>query len=153
MFKYIFCQILIMSSILQFLWTPYSRPDVVVLITAKVSPVSRAVVPLICFATVEFHQADRVMRQFGFRQGIPSEPQNLDELHKEDMRGITYRYWPEYHQRWIVMWTDRHNHLIQGIQFNGNGHLHDSTTYMQWYINHTIRYISAQESSSDEDVS
>ena len=55
-----------MSSILQFLWTPHSRPDVVVLITAEVSQVSRAVVPLICFATVEFHQADWVMRQFGF---------------------------------------------------------------------------------------
>jgi len=81
-----------MSSILQFLWTPYSKADVIVFITDEFSPVSRVVIPLICFATVEFHQADRVMRQFGFLQGIPSEPQNLDVLHKEDMRGRTDRY-------------------------------------------------------------
>jgi len=51
------------------------------------------------------------------------------------------------------MWSDKHNRLIEDIQFNGNGHLHDSTTYMQWYISHTIHYISAQESSSDDNVS
>ena len=92
-----------MSSILQFLWTPYSKADVIVFITDEFSPVSRVVIPLICFATVEFHQVNWVMRQFGFRQSIPSEPQNLDELHKEDMRGRTDRYWLECHQRWIVI--------------------------------------------------
>ena len=32
------------------------------------------------------------------------------------------------------MWNDRHNHLIQGIQLKNGDHLHDTTTYMQWYI-------------------
>jgi len=93
------------------------------------------------------------MRQFGFRQSIPSDPFNLDQLHKEDMRGRTDRYWPQYHVAWIAMWNDRHNHLIHGNQFNGNGHLHDNSTYMQWYINHTIRYITPIQSSFDDDVS
>ena len=51
------------------------------------------------------------------------------------------------------MWTDKHNRLIEDIQFNGNGHLHDSTTYMQWYIYHIVCYISTQESLSGDDVS
>lgn len=135
----------------QFIWCPYTEDDIAALIIGEVSCVCRAVVPLICFATVEFHQADRVMRQFGFRQTIPTDPLNLDQLHKEDMRGRTERYWPQYHERWIVLWKDRHNRLIQGVQFNGNGHLRDTTTYMQWYINHTIRHISLPQQTSDED--
>ena len=51
------------------------------------------------------------------------------------------------------MWNDRRNHLIHGNQFNENGHLHGNSTYMQWYINHTIRYITPIQSSSDDDVS
>jgi len=38
---------------------------------------------------VEFHQVDRVMRQFEFRQSISYDPLNLDQLHKEDIKGQT----------------------------------------------------------------
>jgi len=100
-----------------------------------------------------FHQADRVMRQFGFRQNIPTNPLNLDQLHREDMRGRIERNWPQYHAAWIAMWNDRYNRLIEGINFTSNGHLRDTTTYMEWYINHVIRYISPLQSSSDDDVS
>jgi len=83
---------------------------------------------------------------------VPSDPFNLDQLHKEDMRGQTDRYWPQYHVAWISMWNDRHNRIIHENQFNGNSYLHDKSTYMQWYINHIIRYISLIQSSSDDDV-
>jgi len=143
--------LLLIYCFFKFLWTPYSK--VAALIDIEVSPVCRAVVPLICFATVEFHQVDRVMRQFGFRQNIPTNPLNSDQLHKEDMRGRTERNWPQYHATWITMWNDRYNRLIKGINFTGNGHLRDTTTYMEWYINHVIRYILPLQSSSDDDVS
>jgi len=54
------------------------------------------------------------MRQSGFQQNIPSKPINLDEAHKDDMRGITNRNWSQYHKRWITMWNDQHNRAIQG---------------------------------------
>jgi len=139
--------------LLQFLWTPYHRNEVSRQITMEISPVSQVVVPLICFATVELHQADRVMRQFGFRQNIPNDPLNLDQLHKEEMRVRTDRYWPQYHTTWLQMWNERYNRVIQGIPFNRNGHLRDNTSYMQWYIGHTIRYVTPPQPSSDDDVS
>ncbi|KAH1261340.1 Serine/threonine-protein phosphatase 7 long form [Glycine max] len=80
----------------QFLWTPYSKVELSCLINVKVSPITCAFVPLICFTIVELHQANRVMRQFGFRQHIPLDPLNTDILHKEDMRGRINRYWPQY---------------------------------------------------------
>lgn len=81
---------------MQFLWTPYSKVELSCLINVKVSPITCAFVPLICFTIVELHQANRVMRQFGFRQHIPLDPLNTDILHKEDMRGRINRYWPQY---------------------------------------------------------
>jgi len=54
------------------------------------------------------------MRQFGLRQPILVDPLNLDDVHKDDMRGRMDRYWPHYHQKWIVMWNDKHTCLIQG---------------------------------------
>ncbi|XP_068501128.1 protein MAIN-LIKE 1-like [Phaseolus vulgaris] len=44
------------------------------------------------FDGIKAKEVDRVMRQFGFRQSIPSDPFNLDQLHNEDMRGRTDRY-------------------------------------------------------------
>jgi len=46
------------------------------------SVVNCVVVPLIYFATIEFHQANRLMWQFGFRQYILVDPLNLDHVYK-----------------------------------------------------------------------
>ncbi|MBA0676949.1 hypothetical protein Goari_018384, partial [Gossypium aridum] len=43
-------------------------------------------VPLVNYATVEMHQKDRVLRQFGFRQLIFVTPEVLDDEHKIDLR-------------------------------------------------------------------
>jgi len=104
-----------MSTILfQFLWRPYTRQEVSRLIVVDIPPVSRATVPIICFATVEIHQADRVMRQFGLRQNIPPEPVNLDQVHRDDLRGRNDRDWVGHHHQWIAIWNDRENRIVQG---------------------------------------
>ena len=47
----------------------------------EVLMIVRAKVPLTCFAIVEWHPIDRVMRQFGLRKIISDDPPNLDQLH------------------------------------------------------------------------
>ena len=69
------------------------------MIVVDIPIVARAIVPIICFATVEFHQADRVMRQFGLRQNIPPDPINLDQVHRNDLRGRNERDWVAHHHR------------------------------------------------------
>ncbi|KAH1091648.1 hypothetical protein J1N35_018905 [Gossypium stocksii] len=48
-------------------------------------------VPLVNFATVEMHQSDRVLGQFGFQQLIPVAPEVLDDEHKVNFMAIEYR--------------------------------------------------------------
>ena len=82
---------------LEFLWTPYLQSMVNRLVTINVSPIIRAFVHLICFAIVEFHQIDQVAKQFGWRQSIPPDLINLDEVHRINLRGRTNINWTQYH--------------------------------------------------------
>jgi len=137
---------------LQFLWTPYRQAHVSRMIIINVSPIIRALVSLICFATIKFHQVDRVVRQFGWRQSIPADLMNLDEVRGIDLRGRGEINWRQYHHRFIMLWNNRHNFVVQGGPFSKSGHLHDNFPFMQWYINHTICYISPIAQSSDDEV-
>ena len=98
-------KLMLTTYFFQFLWTPYRANNISCLITIDFPDDSRVVVPLIFFSTVEFHQPNRIMRQFGLGQPIPVDPLNLDDVHKDDMRGRTDRYWPYNHPKWIVMWN------------------------------------------------
>jgi len=48
------------------------------------------------------------------------------------------------------MWNDRQNRLIEGVPFQENNHFCDESTYMQWYITHTICYISLIDTCEDD---
>lgn len=119
---------------------PYDRHEIRRLNIPDVSEVAQAIVPLICYAIVEWHPIDRVMRQFGMHQGIPQEPPNFDRLHRIDMRGKTDVHWPDRHRQWIDLWDDRHNRIVRAVLFSGV--LHENSDYMQWYIRHTRRYMT-----------
>jgi len=136
--------------VLQFLWTLYDTPEIKPLINdVEVSMIVRAKFFLICFAIVEWHPIDRVMRQFGPRQIILDDPPNLDQLHDIDMRGKKNIFWP-HHRHWISKWNHWNDHIIHSEM--DQSLLHENSEYMQWYICRTRRYISREGTLSIEVV-
>ncbi|KAE8661680.1 hypothetical protein F3Y22_tig00113725pilonHSYRG01810 [Hibiscus syriacus] len=98
----------------QFEWVPYSTDDVRAVIPPELrgpSDVWMVMVPLICYATVEWHSTDRVLWQFGCFQPILEAPSNMDELHSLDRRGKTDTDWLVRHHGWVMLWDDRHRCL------------------------------------------
>ncbi|KAF1880864.1 hypothetical protein Lal_00011924 [Lupinus albus] len=76
---------------------------------------ARSRVPFICFAIVEWHAADRVMRQFGLQQPIPQDPINLQKQHKMDLRGKNDYNWQQKHDQWIQIWNHREDYVMNGL--------------------------------------
>ncbi|XP_065880821.1 serine/threonine-protein phosphatase 7 long form homolog [Euphorbia lathyris] len=126
----------------QMIWQPYAD-DVI----ARLPPcctsgraIWRAVVPLICFHIVEWHQPDRVMRQFGLQQPIPVKPHQDDALHTIDLRGNQELSWLTQHASYNSLWDDRHSRVIHGEPTQDR--LQYNSEYMTWYRKITRRWIS-----------
>ena len=80
---------------MQFVWDPYTATVMAVLppICVVGSVAWFAVVPLICFHVVEWHQPDRVLRQFGLQQPIPGCPSQPQNLHGITLKGKQDENW------------------------------------------------------------
>ncbi|KAF1899256.1 hypothetical protein Lal_00019381 [Lupinus albus] len=94
-----------------FLWTSYIQ----MAFLPNVVEICRSCVPLIYFAIVEWHAPDRVIRQFVMDQSIPQDLVDCAKLHKIDLRGKSDYNWPHKHRRWIQMWNDRENYVVDGL--------------------------------------
>ncbi|XP_052476675.1 uncharacterized protein LOC105782737 [Gossypium raimondii] len=82
----------------EFQWTPYEDPTIRAVIPEEFlqNPNAwHAKVVLINYATVEPHQTDRVLRQFGCRQPIPADPEVFDDHHKINLRLLGTNIIPE----------------------------------------------------------
>ena len=87
--------------------------------------------PLICFETVEWHRLERVLRQFGLHQEIPTSCSYEQHLHRVDARGRQQRDWATYHAPYIAIWDTRAGRIITTTPMVGMMDFHDP--YMQWY--------------------
>ncbi|XP_020961243.1 breast cancer anti-estrogen resistance protein 1-like [Arachis ipaensis] len=89
-----------------------------------------ATVPLISFECIEWHATDRVRRQFGLTQGVPSEERDLGASHGEVLTGPKNQDWANTHSRWVMQWTNRYSHILS----EDLEHLHyPLEIYMHWY--------------------
>ncbi|XP_012833900.1 PREDICTED: uncharacterized protein LOC105954767 [Erythranthe guttata] len=133
----------------QFIWTPYDLDDPEYqsvggdsTITCNGIWVSR--VPLICYAIVEMHRPDRVVRQFGMVQPIPEPPENTEtdfRMHVNANRtGATNRDWRLTHVSHVTAWDNRLDYIVDYPYASDSQTTEDG--YFEWYELHTRRFIS-----------
>ncbi|KAE8810800.1 hypothetical protein D1007_12414 [Hordeum vulgare] len=83
---------------------------------------------------VEFHFVDRVARQFGKRQGIPTEETRsvITSLHRYSRRNNRdMSDWAAKHQMWIAMWNQKETLIDM------ENRLHKDSAYQKylvWYV-------------------
>ncbi|MBA0549879.1 hypothetical protein Golob_020880, partial [Gossypium lobatum] len=134
----------------EFVWMPYANPRIQECIPVEFLAnrnIWQVKVPLIVFATVEMHESNRVMRQFGCMQRIPSSPQKLDDLHNIDLRGRLEEDWSSFHQKYIEIWQRRYDYLPTREPFL-TLELATSPDYMDWFRHNGKPYLlSALERS------
>ncbi|XP_047982231.1 uncharacterized protein LOC125223231 isoform X2 [Salvia hispanica] len=117
----------------QFIWDPYP-PEVLASLPEYClsgRQIWQTVAPLICFDVVEFHHADRVLRQFGQQQSIPALCDTIPDIHLTDRRGRQNYDWAHHHRQFVDMWAERRARVICGPPIDGP--MDQSDPYMMWY--------------------
>ena len=89
--------------------------------------------------TVEMYLSDRVLRQFGLRQGIPEVCDTVRDLHQMSRRGRPGANWPVTHRDHIQAWGSRRERVVVGDVVDGT--MSYSDPYMTWYRQITVLYI------------
>ena len=98
----------------------------------------RTISPFICFHIGEWHHPDRVLRQFGLKQNIPSVCNTEPLLHNIDLRVTD---WSDRVAHLVVRWQSRRRFMAIGVsiqQFD----MDVTQEYIHWYNNITRLYIT-----------
>ncbi|MBA0838197.1 hypothetical protein Goarm_010276 [Gossypium armourianum] len=99
--------------------------------------------PLVNYATIEMHQTDRVLRQFGFKQPILEAPEVLDDEHKIDLRQ-TNANGPIFFSEYIEIGENQYDHvpIREPIIVP---ELACAPNYMPWFRIHRKTYLLLEE--------
>ncbi|KAD4386063.1 hypothetical protein E3N88_26232 [Mikania micrantha] len=98
---------------------------------------------VIYWDVVEFYTPQRVMRQFGMVQHIPSPfPLSINDhmkLHTLTRSGKPERNWMNTHSEYVTVWNQRWQNVIQGVRCATPM---VEPNYMQWLWSRTVLYIT-----------
>ncbi|RYR38943.1 hypothetical protein Ahy_A09g044294 [Arachis hypogaea] len=133
-----------------FVWEPYSSAEVGAVIHPEILADEHrrlwtAVTSLIYFATIEWHQVDRVLPQFGSLQHLPEPALNIDWLHAKDGRGGD-RWFPKYYREWHQHWENRLHSVIWVDRVLDPG---PSSDYLEWWCRVAHRFLSPDVAFQD----
>ncbi|KAH0717388.1 hypothetical protein KY285_013419 [Solanum tuberosum] len=117
----------------QFIWEPYlddlieNLPDY-----CRIGrDIWRVRAPIFCWDVIEVHLPDRVMRQFGLKQTIPT-PFLFDATHfHHDRRGRPNINWKLEHAQWLSFWNQRLQYICNA-PFNRELLRYDDP-YLIWF--------------------
>ena len=127
---------------MQFVWEPY--PSTVISLLPPVCLVGSlawyAVVPLICFQVIEWHQPDRVLRQFGMQQPVPESPSQPLNIHDITLKGKHDENWGQLFAPMIQQWNNRHAFRVDAYP-RQEGLLSFNSDYMVWYRRKTKMFV------------
>ncbi|QHO39648.1 uncharacterized protein DS421_4g131000 [Arachis hypogaea] len=97
----------------EFEWRPYHR----LIVPDELYPhleVCDIVAPLLSFECVEWHPADRVMRQYGYAQAPPRAARDIPvDQHCIVLRGVQQHDWTVLHGPWIEEWANRRHSRLR----------------------------------------
>ena len=106
--------------------------------------------PLLHFWVVEGHHPERVLRQFGMKQGVPVDVNTSTDLHNITLQGKHDKDWAVEHASHIAKWA-AHAEVVNAPIFKGEMGFDDE--YMKWFRRITRRFITKETSYWDTLVS
>ncbi|QHO30032.1 uncharacterized protein DS421_8g229910 [Arachis hypogaea] len=136
----------------KFVWQPYLEPWILSRVLAEFlghphGDFYTAVVPLIFFRWIEILNVDRVLRQFGGKQGPPNPPLNIDTFHRQSARNDD-GWWPVRLSEWFEVWANRRTDAYR-LQIDRADTLRPSQDYYRWYSQRTRRFLSTPDALHD----
>ena len=106
--------------------------------------------PLLHFWVVERHHPERVLRQFGMKQGIPLDVDTSVNLHKIILQSKQDKNWAQEHATHIAKWA-AHATIADAPPFHGE--MSYKNEYIVWFRPRTVRHITKITSYWDTLVS
>ncbi|KAH1257463.1 Serine/threonine-protein phosphatase 7 long form [Glycine max] len=145
----VFCCKLDIMKRHEFVWEPYTTTVISWLspICVVRSDARCAVVRLICFQVIEWHQPDRVLRQFGMQQPIPESPSQPLNIHGITLKGKHDENWVQLFAPMIDQWNNCHAIRVDAYPRQEDLLIFNSD-YMVWYRRKIKMFVDPQNTNT-----